>query len=128
DGRSIAYVSDRTGRYEVYLSAFPDGGGETPVSNKGGQEPSWSARGDQIFYRRDDFMIAVTLRTTPAVSPVSEQVLFKGRYSARHAREYDAAANGSFVLLEEMKDEGRPMEVVVVDGWFAELQRAFDSG
>jgi hypothetical protein len=115
----------------VYLSAFPDGANEVPVSSKGGQEPAWSARGDQIFYRRDESMIAVTVRTTPPLSPSSERVLFKGRYSSRHAREYDTAANGSFVVLEEMnelKGESRPMEVVVVDGWFSELHRALDSG
>ncbi len=127
DGRWITYVSDRTGRYEVYLSAFPEGGREVPVSSRGGQEPAWSSRGDRIFYRRDQSMISVSLSVTPSLVPGSEAVLFDGPFSRRNPREYDVSGDDRFLLLQEMTDGRSSVEITIVDGWFSELERLFSA-
>ncbi|MGB6849783.1 MAG: hypothetical protein WBG05_16420, partial [Thermoanaerobaculia bacterium] len=50
DGRWMAYISDESGRYEVYVTSFPDRGGKWQLSKDGGESPKWSQRGDELFY------------------------------------------------------------------------------
>ena len=51
DGRWLAYVTDETGRSEVYVKRFPDPGGRVQVSLTGGSEPVWNRNGRELFYR-----------------------------------------------------------------------------
>jgi Tol biopolymer transport system component len=50
DGRWIAYQSDASGRWDVYVQAFPGGGVRTQVSASGGAQPRWSPDGRELFY------------------------------------------------------------------------------
>lgn len=50
DGRWIAYASNESGRFEVYVRPFPGPGGKWQVSNRGGSEPMWRGDGREIFY------------------------------------------------------------------------------
>ena len=54
DGRSLVYVSDQSGRREVYLQPFPAGGERVQVSTHGGNEPRWSRDGSELYFRRGD--------------------------------------------------------------------------
>jgi hypothetical protein len=51
DGRWIAYQSNESGRYEIYVQPFPDGGRRVQVSPDNGVYPRWSPRGDELFFR-----------------------------------------------------------------------------
>ena len=51
DGRWIAYVSDETGRREIYVTPYPGPGGKFLISKDGGVEPLWAPDGTEIFYR-----------------------------------------------------------------------------
>ncbi len=51
DGRWLAYVSDESGRYEVYVQPYPGPGGKRQISTEGGTEPVWSRNGRELFYR-----------------------------------------------------------------------------
>ena len=51
DGRWLAYQSNESGRYEVYVQPFPDGGRRLQVSTDNGVYPRWSPRGDELFFR-----------------------------------------------------------------------------
>ena len=51
DGAYVAYVSNESGRYEVYVKPFPGGAGQWQVSFAGGSDPQWSARGDKLWFR-----------------------------------------------------------------------------
>ena len=63
----IAYVSDETGRAEVYVERFPGRGNRQTVSAEGGDDPVWSPTGRELFYRRpsDGAMMAVPIATEP---------------------------------------------------------------
>jgi serine/threonine-protein kinase len=50
DGRWIAYVSDESGRFEVYVRPFPGPGGRWQISTNGGLWPTWSPKGKELFY------------------------------------------------------------------------------
>jgi serine/threonine protein kinase len=54
DGRWLAYASDASGQYEVYVQIFPDGGGKRKVSTGGGNGPRWRRDGRELFYYSGD--------------------------------------------------------------------------
>jgi len=62
DGRWIAYMSDESGRPEVYIRPFPSGPGKWPASTDGGADPRWNGNGQELFYRRGDKMMVVGVR------------------------------------------------------------------
>ena len=59
DGRWLAYVSDETGRFEVYVTDLPDLKTKWQVSTGGGQEPVWSKSGRELFFREGNRMMSV---------------------------------------------------------------------
>jgi hypothetical protein len=61
-GKWLAYDSDESGRYEVYVTAFPDHGGKWQVSNDGGNSPSWSGDGKQLYYQGGDKLMLVPIQ------------------------------------------------------------------
>jgi eukaryotic-like serine/threonine-protein kinase len=62
NGKWLAYISDESGRFEVYVTAFPGPGGKWQVSNGGGGAPSWSADGKQIYYAIGDKLMSVAVQ------------------------------------------------------------------
>ena len=54
DGRWVAYQSNETGRYEIYVRAFPAPGGAVPVSTAGGVYPRWSRDGKELYFIAPD--------------------------------------------------------------------------
>jgi Tol biopolymer transport system component len=62
NGKWLAYQSDESGRYEVYVTAFPGPGGKWQVSNGGGSFPSWSGDGKQIYYTNGDKLMVVAVQ------------------------------------------------------------------
>jgi Tol biopolymer transport system component len=54
DGRWLAYTSNESGRWEVYVRSYPGGGGKWQVSNRGGYEPKWRGDGGELFYISPD--------------------------------------------------------------------------
>jgi serine/threonine-protein kinase len=54
DGHWLAYASNESGKYEVYVRAFPDKGSKWQISNAGGTYPMWSRDGQELFFRADD--------------------------------------------------------------------------
>jgi eukaryotic-like serine/threonine-protein kinase len=105
DGRWLAFASNESGRYQVYLQ--PLGGGErVQISTDGGSEPIWSPSGTELFYRGSspggEVLIAAQIGTAPALRVVARQTLFSTRSydtAAPHAN-YDVAPDGkSFVFI-----------------------------
>jgi dipeptidyl aminopeptidase/acylaminoacyl peptidase len=62
NGKWLAYISDESGRYEVYVTAFPGPGGKWQISNGGGSSPSWSADGKQLYYENGDKLMLVPIQ------------------------------------------------------------------
>jgi serine/threonine-protein kinase len=121
DGRWVAYVSDESGREEVYVRAFPGPGARWQISLDGGTEPKWSGSGREIFYRSGPKMMAAAVQTQPTVAVGERSVLFQGDYAAGlDFRQYDVTRDGnSFIMVKQ--SEGA--EVVVVLNWFERLRR-----
>ena len=81
DGRWLAYISNESGRNEIYAQPYPGPGGKRQISTEGGTEPVWNPNGRELFYRSGDKMMAVDIATQPSFSTGKPHVLFEGGYS-----------------------------------------------
>jgi eukaryotic-like serine/threonine-protein kinase len=126
DGRWLAYVSDVTGRYEVYVRPFPNVQDATwQVSTKGGSEPRWSHSGRELFFRNPTgMMMATPIAAGSAFEWGEPQALFSAVAfsAAENGRMYDVAPDDRrFLMLRTLPDSTPPV-VVVVENLFEELK------
>jgi len=122
DGRWFAYVSNESGRNEVYVRPYPGPGGRWQVSLEGGSQPLWSPTGREIFYRDGDKMMAATVRTQGGFEVGSRQQLFAGGFAQGSGRNYDVTRDGqTFLMLQPLV--GAAQAVVVTLNWFDEARR-----
>ena len=77
DERFVAYVSNESGRDEVYVPPFPEGGRRLTVSGNGGRQPRWRRDGKELFYVQGNTLIAVSVSTIPSFSVCSTTPLFE---------------------------------------------------
>jgi serine/threonine-protein kinase len=126
DGRWLAYVSDESGRPEIYVQPFPGPGGKWQISTDGGSEPAWNPNGRELFYRTGDSMMAVPVTTQPSFSAGRPTELFKGTYLASTfpltGTTYDVTRDGQrFLMIKDQAASATQINVVV--NWFQELKR-----
>ena len=125
DGRWLAYVSNESGREEVYVQAFPGPGQRAQVSNRGGTEPVWSHDGKELFYRDGSHLVSVPLSTEPALQPGVPRPLFEDRFasSGGDRANYDVDRDGQRFLMVSLGNVREPTELHLVLNWFEELKR-----
>jgi Tol biopolymer transport system component/predicted Ser/Thr protein kinase len=132
DGRWLAYISDESGRYEIYLQPYPGPGGKSQISTDGGTEPVWNPNGRELFYRRGDKMMSVEITMQPSFSVGKPKVLFEGRYLPTPATSpnYDVSADGQrFLMLKPTEQaQAAPTQINVVLNWFEELKQKVPTG
>jgi len=125
DGRWLAYVSNETGEYEIYVVPFPNtGAAKWAISTAGGTEPLWSHRGSELFYRDvSGNLVAVEVNTKPTFSPGRSSVLFPaaGFSSYTFAPQYAVASDDRRFLMIRSLETSTPGELIVVENWFEEL-------
>jgi len=120
DGHWIAYQSNQSGRFEVYVRAFPGLSQSWQVSLDGGTLPVWARNGRELFFRKDNLMMAVDVSTNPGFTTGRPKRLFEGAY-LQDTGSYDVAPDGHFLMI---KDERRALtELVLVQNWFEDLKR-----
>jgi serine/threonine-protein kinase len=125
DGRWLAYVSDESGRDEVYVQPFAGSGGKWQISTDGGFEPRWSMNGREIIYSTGSRLMAVPVATAPSFSARKPRILFEfppdeGVYQIWS---YDVTANGQQLVLVTEDPESAVTRLNVVLNWFEELKR-----
>jgi Tol biopolymer transport system component len=79
DGRWIAYASDESGQYEIYVRPYPGPGGQWRVSTKGGEHVSWSRDGKELFYRNGPKVMSVAVNLSLEFTAGPPRLLFEGR-------------------------------------------------
>lgn len=123
DGRFVVYVSDESGRHEVYVRSFPDKGSKWQVSTNGGTAPRWSGDGAEIFYVEQSKLLAVRVGSRPGFSPGPPALLFeKQALSGVAAPLYDVAADGQRFVVREVVSGKEPLAIHVVHNWFEEFR------
>jgi Tol biopolymer transport system component len=128
DGRWVAYVSDESGRPEIYVQPYPGPGGKWQVSTDGGTEPAWNRNGRELFYRSGNKMMAVETMTSPSFSAGKPRVLFEGEYAVTEypqlGSDYDVSADGQrFLMVKETARTVSNEQINVVLNWLEELKR-----
>ena len=100
DGRWLAYTSNESGTFQVYVRAFPGTGGRWQISNGGGSFPVWSHNGRELFFRSTDNRIMVVAYTAKGDSIVADQPRV---WSDKHIADYGIVGNGSYDLAPDGK-------------------------
>ncbi len=122
DGRSIAYQSNDSGRFEVYVQPFPIGERQR-VSLGGGVQPEWSDDGRELFYLAlDGHLVAVPVASSSLGQPLAigkAAPLFRTRLGALHdiaLRQYASSKDAQRFLLDTVVEEvAAPITVIYGD-------------
>jgi len=131
DGGWLAYTSNETGRDEVFVIPFPEGGGRWAVSSAGGSEPLWAHSGRELFYRSGDgSMVAVPVETEGTFSFGAPRVLFSAldfRVTGYHPNWDVAPDDERFIMVRRLGDEV-PGRVILVQNFLTELEDRVGGG
>ncbi|HWP83559.1 MAG TPA: winged helix-turn-helix domain-containing protein [Terriglobia bacterium] len=128
DGRYVAYVSDESGHNEVYVQPLRGSAAKLRISANGGSEVVWGHHGE-IFYRADNSMMAVPVRTYPTLEIGRPRRLFEDIYLAGSGRSanYDVTPDGNrFLMLKPVElptSASAPIHVVL--HWSEDLKARF---
>ena len=132
DGRWLAYISDESGRYEIYVQLYPGPGGKWQISTEGGTEPAWNPNGRELFYRSGDKMMAVDIATQTGFAAGKPRMLFERHYVPTPGTNsnYDISTDGQRFLMLKATDQEQaaPTQINVVLNWFEELKQKVPTG
>jgi Tol biopolymer transport system component len=123
NGRYVAYQSDETGRFEIYVATFPGPGSRSQISQSGGVEPRWSRDGKELFYfAPDNRLMAAKVETGGTTFDVGIiQPLFQAR-SMGFTYRYDVASDGKrFLVVAGLPQDLSP--ITILTNWTAELPK-----
>jgi len=139
DGRWLAYDSNESGRWEVYVRAFPSPssgkGGKWQISNGGGYESHWSRNGRDLLYRWDDQILAASYTVKGDKFVAEKPRVWIARLQVKRTlgnEPWDLAPDGKRVVLvapvESAEAPKQEHEVVFLENFFAELRRKVPVG
>ena len=112
DGRSIAYASDESGQFDIYIDSYPKPGTRARLTTSGGTEPRWSADGRELYFRRGSAIHALVL---DGFEVRSSTTLFD---AGAAIRAYDVSRDGKF-LLNVPAENHAPAAATIVSNWSA---------
>lgn len=104
NGKWLSYFSDTSGRYELWVTPFPQGGPKWQLTRNGAREAVWSHDGRELYFRQGDTMNAITIHDTPTFSWDPAHELFTGVFFQLGGPgnvHYDVAKDGRFLMIQE---------------------------
>jgi eukaryotic-like serine/threonine-protein kinase len=107
DGKWVAYQSNESGRFEVYVRPFPGPGGQSQISTGGGNSPRWRADSKELYYLAPDLkLMAVAVVAQGATFvPGPPEALFQTHITqATNRQQYDVARDGTFLINTALAD------------------------
>jgi serine/threonine-protein kinase len=130
DGNWVAYVSDESGRNEVYVRPYPEGT-RVQISAAGGTQPVWSSNGRELFFRNGDQLLAVNVTLGRSFAASKPVVLFSRSIAADSSgiayelmADYDVSKDGQrFVFPKSSPESAEVPHARVILDWFSELKR-----
>ena len=128
DGKWVAYASNETGKWEIYVTSFPEPRGKWQISTGGGEQPRWRGDGKELFYLSTDDKMMAALVTTGVNFDTGAPVAFfqttlRQPVAVFDLFAYDVSRDGQrFLILTQVKQaETQPMSVVL--NWTAKLNK-----
>ena len=124
DGKWIVYCSDESGRFEIYVRPRPGRAGDRQaVSLHGGEEPLWSRKGDELFYRSGPQWMVVAVKSGEPLTLGDPRPLFSGDYFDGAGISYDVSPDGRrFLMLKTSRLARSSNRLVVVLNWHRQLE------
>ncbi len=126
DGRYLAYESDESGRYEIYVLSFPGGDGKRQVSVDVGQRARWRSDGRELYYVEGDTLMAVSVSTESAFTLGQPQRLFEApgiNLSGGGRGGYDVSDDGQrFVTVAPVDEDEAAPKIRIVENWYEEFR------
>ncbi len=128
DGKWVAYASNESGKFEIYVTSFPEARGKWQVSSAGGTQPRWRGDGKELFYIATDGKVMAV----PVTPGANFEAGTPGALFQAHAREffatseqssYDVTGDGQrFLINTQIKNaETHPMSVIL--NWDAQFTK-----
>jgi serine/threonine protein kinase len=126
-GSHVAYESNESGRFEIYVQSFPGGGGKLQVSESGGRQPRWRRDGKELFYVKGTDVYAVPVTMAGGFSAGRPKRLFEAHPVSgtfeRPGHQYTVTPDGQkFIIVEYAEGEAAAPTIQVVQNWFAEFK------
>ena len=128
DGKWVAYASSESGKWEIYVTSFPEAHGKWQVSSAGGTQPRWRGDGKELFYLSpDDKLMSVPVKTGTNFDAGTPAALFQAsprEFAAATSEQffYDVTKDGQkFLINTQLKSAKTPVSVVL--NWNAGLKR-----
>lgn len=124
DGKLVAYVSDESGRNEIYVATFPKPTEKWQISDSGGTGPRWRRDGRELFYlARDGKMMAVPILSLSPFTARQPAALFQSRAVVAPIPLFDVTADGQRFLINERATDDEITPVTLVLNWPAALKK-----
>jgi eukaryotic-like serine/threonine-protein kinase len=120
DVRWIAYVSNESGRDEVYVRGFPSGEGKWLISANGGTRPSWRRDGRELFYLSPEGML-MAVEIAPLASSIRPGVS-RPLFQTAGTSDYAATADGKRFLMKAPVEDASPSGISVIMNWPQQLR------
>jgi serine/threonine-protein kinase len=125
NGRWLAYTSDRTGAYEIYVTSYPprEGEGAVKISTQpGSEEAHWSPEGDAILYRNGGRWWRVPVRFAPAPVPGAPELVAEGGFVNVAGKSWDLLPDGR-LLVGDGPREVSVDRIHMIPNFVAEIER-----
>ncbi|HKY45094.1 MAG TPA: protein kinase [Pyrinomonadaceae bacterium] len=132
NGRWVAYVSNETGQFEVYVAAFPLAGGKMPISIGGGSQPQWRADGRELYYYTPNRkLVAVEVNSDGPIFQVGvSKPLFDIRIGGAGLDQifpgnlyYTPARDGTRFLVPSLPQAPAQQQINVIVDWHADVKK-----
>jgi eukaryotic-like serine/threonine-protein kinase len=126
DGKWIAYESNESGRFEIYVQPFPGPAGKFQISTNGGAQPRWNKNGKEIFYvSLDSKMMTVPVKLSPdgdSLETGTPAALFPVRIAygplpGPFKQQYAVSSDGQRFLVNIAADEGATSPITIIYNW-----------
>ncbi|HWU36712.1 MAG TPA: hypothetical protein VN203_03635, partial [Candidatus Acidoferrum sp.] len=121
NGQWLAYASDESRRFEVYVQTFPEHGGKWQISISGGDLPVWSSEGRELYYiSADNKMMAVEVKGSGTGFQAGVP---KALFSVPAQEQYDVSKDGRFLIHVPVSQNATGVPITVVKNWQAGLKK-----
>jgi eukaryotic-like serine/threonine-protein kinase len=130
DGHWLAYMSDESGRNEIYVQPYPGPGAKLQISIDGGTEPTWNPSGRELFFRNGDKMMVADIVLQPSLTASKPRLLFEGQFlpSPATTPNYDVSRDGQrFLMVKADAASEAATQINVIFNWFETLKQAVPS-
>ena len=120
----VAYTSDRSNAFHVYLQHTDPGGKVIQISNReGSEEPRWTSNGKFIIYRLGQQWMEVEVLDDKNLEVGIPKLVIEGDYINIGGFSFDITADGQSFLMSKGTEVKTASEIKIVKGWFQELER-----